>query len=154
MPKKSTRSKRGGQLDEQYPRSSYSSSPGQSYFDSAGNAVGDGWRKTGDLVNQGWNSFTGLFSSSGNNNPQFSENSRYRNFGGKRGGRGKMMMAGRGKMMMMGGNFSPNTPLTGLAANAEPISGVPTASAQMVGGRTRRRRNKHRKSCKKSCRKH
>lgn len=133
MPKKSTRSKRGGQLDEQYPRSSYSSSPGQSYFDSAGNAVGDGWRKAKEYI-------SGLTGSS-QQTPYGSQGSW---LGGKR----------HRRKMMMGGNFSPNTPLTGLAANAEPISGVPTASAQMVGGRTRRRRNKHRKSCKKSCRKH
>jgi len=165
MPRKSKKSRRGGQLYGQssssYSPSSYGQTQGtSSYLDSAGNTVKNGFNTLSDSVSQGWNSITGAFSSSGNNTqPTFSQNSRYSNssglgFGGKRGGRGKMMMAGRGKMMMMGGNFSPNTPLTGLAAYAEPISGVPTASAQMVGGRTRRRRNKHRKSCKKSCRKH
>jgi hypothetical protein len=143
----------GGQLYNQ--QSSYGYPPqgtGSSYLDSAGNSVKKGWQDTTNYL-------SGLFGS--NQSTGYGTSSGY-GYGGKRGGRGKMMMAGRGKMMMagrgkmmmMGGNFSPNTPLTGLAANAEPISGVPTASAQMVGGRTRRRRNKHRKSCKKSCRKH
>lgn len=57
---------------------------------------------------------------------------------------------------MRGGNYSDNTPLTGLAATAASFSNGNTASASYVGGRTRRRRHRHRhtKSCKKSCRKH
>jgi hypothetical protein len=136
----------GGQLYNQQSSYGYQQpqGTGSSYLDSAGNSVKKGWQDTTNYL-------SGLF---GSNQPTGYGTSSGYGYGGKRGGRGKMMMAGRGKMMMMGGNFSPNTPLTGLAAYAEPISGVPTASAQMVGGRTRRRRNKHRKSCKKSCRKH
>ncbi len=37
------------------------------------------------------------------------------------------------------GGFKDNTPATGLAATAAPISNIKTAQAQMVGGRTRRR---------------
>ena len=59
---------------------------------------------------------------------------------------------GKRRRSMRGGNYSANTSLTDLAASAESVSGVPTATASYVGGRTRRRR--HRKSCKKSCRKH
>jgi hypothetical protein len=54
---------------------------------------------------------------------------------------------------MRGGDYTSNMSLTDLAATAESVSGVPTASALFVGGRTRRR-HRHRKSCKKSCRKH
>ena len=63
-------------------------------------------------------------------------------FGGRKGKR---------RRSMRGGNYSDYTPTTGLAANAASVSGVPTASAQLVGGRTRRRR---RHKCSKSCRKH
>ena len=63
-------------------------------------------------------------------------------FGGRKGKR---------RRSMRGGNYSDYTPTTGLAANAASVSGVPTASAQLVGGRTRRRR---RHKCGKSCRKH
>ena len=53
-------------------------------------------------------------------------------YGGKRRRRG-----------MRGGSVSPNMSLTNLASSAAPIS----------GGRTRRRRHIHTKSCKKSCKK-
>jgi hypothetical protein len=51
---------------------------------------------------------------------------------------------------MRGGNYSDNISTTNLAATAGSISGIPTASAQLVGGRTRHRRHRHRhsKSCK------
>jgi hypothetical protein len=56
----------------------------------------------------------------------------YGSMGGKRRRRG-----------MRGGSVSPNMSLTDLASSAAPIS----------GGRTRRRRHRHTKSCKKSCKK-
>ena len=59
---------------------------------------------------------------------------------------------GKRRRSMRGGDYSANTPTTGLAVTAASVSDVPTASAPLVGGRTRRRR--HKKSCKKSCRKH
>ena len=61
---------------------------------------------------------------------------------------------GRKRSKRMRGGFSDNTPTTGLAAHASPISGVKTAQPQnLVGGRTRKHRRhtrKHRysKSCK------
>jgi hypothetical protein len=59
--------------------------------------------------------------------------------GGKKGKRRRSMRGG----------YSDNISLNNLAATAEPISGVPTASASYVGGRTRRRRrHRHNKSCK------
>ena len=58
-------------------------------------------------------------------------------YGGKKGKR---------RRSMRGGDFSANTPTTGLASTAASVGGVPTASAQYVGGRTRHHR--HNKSCK------
>lgn len=47
----------------------------------------------------------------------------------------------------MRGGFKDNTPETGLAAHAAPISGVPTAKAHnWVGGRTRRHHKKGNKT--------
>lgn len=62
-------------------------------------------------------------------------------YGGKKGKR---------RRSMRGGNYSDNISTTNLAATAGSISGIPTASAQLVGGRTRHRRHRHRhsKSCK------
>jgi hypothetical protein len=49
----------------------------------------------------------------------------------------------------MRGGFSPNTPTTGLAFNASPISGIATVKTMWVGGKTKRRRaNKNSKSRK------
>ena len=68
-------------------------------------------------------------------------------YGGRKG-------KGKRRRSMRGGDYTANTP-TGLAYTAAPVSDVPTASASLVGGRTRRRhRHRHSKSCKKSCRKH
>ena len=58
-----------------------------------------------------------------------------------------------GKRRRMCGGYSSNMSLTNLASSAAPISGVQTASSSFVGGKTRRRRHRHTKSCKKSCRK-
>jgi hypothetical protein len=49
----------------------------------------------------------------------------------------------------MRGGFSPNTPTTGLAFNASPISGIASVKTMWVGGKTRKRRgNKNAKSRK------
>ena len=61
---------------------------------------------------------------------------------------------GRKRSKRMRGGFSDNTPTTGLAAHASPISGVKTAQPHnLVGGRTRKhrrhtRKHRHSKSCK------
>ena len=52
---------------------------------------------------------------------------------------------------MRGGNFTDNTPRTGIASTAASISGIRSAQPHnLVGGRSRRRSHKHRhsKSCK------
>ena len=59
---------------------------------------------------------------------------------------GKKKRTRRGKR---GGSFSPNISETNLAASASPVSGIQTVKAQTwVGGKTKRRRHKHNKSCK------
>ena len=48
-----------------------------------------------------------------------------------------------------GGSYSANMSQTNLAASASPVSGIQTVKAQTwVGGKTKRRRHKHNKSCK------
>jgi hypothetical protein len=59
---------------------------------------------------------------------------------------GKKRRTRRGKR---GGAFSPNMSQTNLAASASPVSGIQTVKAQTwVGGKTKRRRHRHNKSCK------
>jgi hypothetical protein len=66
-----------------------------------------------------------------------------------------MGYGGKRKRKMRGGSVTPNVSLTNLASRAAPVSGIDTVKAQTwVGGRTKRRRHRHSKSCKKSCRKH
>jgi hypothetical protein len=61
---------------------------------------------------------------------------------------------GRKRSKRMRGGFSDNTPTTGLAAHASPISGVKSAQPHnLVGGKTRKRsrkggKHRHSKSCK------
>ena len=48
-----------------------------------------------------------------------------------------------------GGGFTPNMSQTNLASTASPVSGIQTVKAQTwVGGKTRRRINRHKKSRK------
>ena len=62
-------------------------------------------------------------------------------------------VGGKRRRRRMCGGYSSNMSLTNLASSAAPISGVQTASSSFVGGKTKRRRHRHTKSCKKSCRK-
>ena len=58
---------------------------------------------------------------------------------------------GKRRRVKRGGSYSANMSQTNLAATASPISGIQTVKAQTwVGGKTkrRRRRHKHNKSCK------
>ena len=59
---------------------------------------------------------------------------------------GKKRRTRRGKR---GGAFSSNISETNLAATASPVSGIQTVKAlTWVGGKTKRRRHRHNKSCK------
>jgi hypothetical protein len=59
---------------------------------------------------------------------------------------GKKRRTRRGKR---GGSYSSNMSQTNLAASASPVSGIQTVKAQTwVGGKTKRRRHRHNKSCK------
>jgi hypothetical protein len=59
---------------------------------------------------------------------------------------GKRKQTRRGKR---GGSFSPNMSQTNLASSASPVSGIQTVKAQTwVGGKTRKRNNRHNKSRK------
>lgn len=66
-------------------------------------------------------------------------------FGGKMGRK----MRGKKRTRKMYGGYSDNIALTGLAASAAPISDIKSAQPlNIVGGRTKRRRHRHNKSCK------
>jgi len=67
-------------------------------------------------------------------------------YGASYGMGGKKRRTRRGKR---GGSFSPNISETNLAASASPVSGIQTVKAQTwVGGKTKRCRHIHNKSCK------
>ena len=67
-------------------------------------------------------------------------------YGASYGMGGKKRRTRRGKR---GGSFSPNISETNLAASASPVFGIQTVKAQTwVGGKTKRRRHIHNKSCK------
>ena len=109
--------------------------------------------------NNMWDSFTsslssayekakGAFSSSLQSNTSaqqsYSPQSSTYTMGGKR---------RRKSRRMRGGNFTDNTPRTGIASTAASISGIKSAQPHnLVGGRSRRRSHKHRHS--KSCKNH
>ncbi len=58
---------------------------------------------------------------------------------------------GRKKNKNKRGGFKANTPTTGLAFSASPVSGLATARVHnWVGGKTKKRHHNHRKSCKHS----
>ena len=51
-----------------------------------------------------------------------------------------------GSKKMRGGNFTDNTPTTGLAFHAAPFSGETARPNTIVGGKTRKRRKHHKRS--------
>jgi hypothetical protein len=59
--------------------------------------------------------------------------------------RGRSMMRSRSRKMMKGG-YTDNIAVSGLAANAAPFSGETAKPQTMVGGKTRRRNGKGRKT--------
>jgi len=139
MPKKSMRSRSRSRQGGMWPFDSTtqgSSSTG-SWYDNL-NLFGE---KKPDNTGYGITQYPST--SSGTGYSQQPPNTGY-GYGGKKGKKGKR------RRSMRGGNYSDNISTTNLAATAGSISGIPTASAQLVGGRTRHRRHRHRhsKSCK------
>ena len=146
MPKsyrrKTTRSRKGGMFESLFG-SSANTGYGSSGYGSSGSSMGSTGSSMGSTGSYGQQPM-GYGQQSMGYGQQSMRNNRSPNAVRGYGGR-------KGKRSMRGGNHSPNMSQTNLASRAAPVSGVQTASAMMVGGRTRRR---HRKSCKKSCRKH
>jgi hypothetical protein len=55
-------------------------------------------------------------------------------------------VGGRKRRSMRGGDFTDNTPTTGLAFHAAPFSGETARPNTIVGGKTRKRRKHHKRS--------
>jgi len=58
------------------------------------------------------------------------------------------VQGGRRKSKSKRGGYSANTPMSGLASSAASFSGKTAQPHTWVGGKTRRRRRSHTKSCK------
>ena len=149
MPRRHRKMIKGGLLGfgESYPNdySSSDSGSGSGMFGSVGSTL-SGWGSSiSDTASSAWNktksATSGAYDSATGTTPSTTYPSTTSTLGGK-----------RKRSRKMRGGFSDNTPTTGLAAHASPISGVKSAQPHnWVGGRTRRRNGrKHR--CNKSCR--
>ena len=106
-----------------------------SWFDSINSAVTGAFEKAKNAVSSSLQSNT---SAQQSYSPQPSTYT----MGGKR---------RRKSRRMRGGNFTDNTPRTGVASTASPITGIKSAQPHnLVGGRTRRRcrKSSHSKSCR------
>ena len=135
MPKKSMRSRSRSRRGGVWPFDS-SSTDSSSTGSSTGSSWGDWF--SGKKNEQGSTGYGSTGYGSTGTGYQQPVNTGY-GYGGKKGKRRRSMRGG----------YSDNISLNNLASTAEPISGVPTATAQLVGGRTRRRRrHRHNKSCK------
>ena len=141
MPKKSMRSRSRSRRGGVWPFDSSSTGSSSTDSSSTGSSWGDWFSgKKNEQGSTGYGS-TGYGSTGyGSTGTGYQQpvNTGY-GYGGKKGKRRRSMRGG----------YSDNISLNNLASTAEPISGVPTATAQLVGGRTRRRRrHRHNKSCK------
>ena len=58
------------------------------------------------------------------------------------------VLGGKRRRKSKRGGYSANTPTSGLASSAASFSGKTAQPHSMVGGKTRRRRHSHSKSCK------
>ena len=147
MPKKSMRSRSRSRKGGMWPFDSTaqgSSSTG-SWYDSL-NPFGEKKQPGTGISGTGFTEYGSTSNGMGMGYSQQPSNTGY-GYGGKKGKR---------RRSMRGGDVSAYTPIGDSASAAASVSGIPTASASYVGGRTRRRRNSKscKKSCKKSCRKH
>lgn len=148
MPRIHRKMKKGGLLGfgESNPNGYSSSDSGSGMFGSVGSTL-SGWGSSiSDTASSAWNktksATTGAYDSATGTTPTGTTST----LGGK-----------RKRSRKMRGGFSDNTPTTGLAAHASPISGIKSAQPHnWVGGKTKKRRggkHRHSKSCKHS-RKH
>lgn len=115
------------------------------------NLFGNSSKRTSyETSNSGSGMFGNLFgsNSSGTNASGYGNTASYGNTSGygntsSYGNTSGYGYGGRSRRRRMKGGFKDNTPTTGLAAHAAPISGVSTAKAHnWVGGRTKRRYKK------------
>ena len=126
-----SRSRKGGMwpFDSASTGSSYGSSMSSLWDKLTG-------KKTDNTYDYGAASMNSSYGAAGMNSGYSAANYGAASYGGKR-------------RRMRGGSVTPNMPLTGLASSASPVSNMQTVKAQTwVGGRTRRRRHRHGKSCK------
>jgi hypothetical protein len=152
MPKRHRKMKKGGFLGfgESSSSDSSSSDSGSSMFGSIGstlsgwgssisNGASSAWNKTKSVTTGAYDSVTGT-------TPSYTSDTSYgstSSYGGR-----------RKKSKKMRGGFSDNTPTTGIAAHASPISDIKSAQPHnWVGGKTRKRarkggKHRHSKSCK------
>ena len=150
MPRRHRKMRKGGFLgigessSTEYNSSSDSGS-GSGIFGSVGSTL-SGWGSSiSDTASSAWNktksATSGAYDSATGTTPSTTYPSTTSTLGGK-----------RKRSRKMRGGFSDNTPTTGLAAHASPISGIKSAQPHnWVGGKTKKRRGgKHRnsKSCK------
>ena len=157
MPRIHRKMKKGGLLGfgESNPNdySSSDSGSGSGMFGSVGSTL-SGWGSSiSDTASSAWNktksATSGAYDSATGTTPSTTYPSTTSTLGGK-----------RKRSRKMRGGFSDNTPTTGLAAHASPISGVKSAqphnwvggkTKKHCGGKTKKRRggkHRHSKSCK------
>jgi len=142
MPRRNRKMKKGGFLGFG-DSSSNTTTPGSSMFDSLGTTL-SGWGSTLSQDSSSlWNKTKSAASGLTSGLTSYGSTSTPTTYGTPTGGRKRTR-----RRHMRGGNFKDNTPTTGLAAHASPISGVKTAQPHnWVGGRTKRHRHRHSKSC-------
>ena len=153
MPRIHRKMKKGGLLGfgESNPNdySSSDSGSGSGMFGSVGSTL-SGWGSSiSDTASSAWNKTKSATSGAYDSATGTTTPSTTSTLGGK-----------RKRSRKMRGGFSDNTPTTGLAAHASPISGVKSAQPHnWVGGKTKKRRggktkkrrggkHRHSKSCK------
>ena len=153
MPRRHRKMKKGGLLGfgESNPNdySSSDSGSGSGMFGSVGSTL-SGWGSSiSDTASSAWDKTKSATSGAYDSATGTTTPSTTSTFGGK-----------RKRSRKMRGGFSDNTPTTGLAYHASPISGIKSAQPHnLVGGKTKKRRggktkkrrggkHRHSKSCK------
>jgi len=148
MPRRHRKMRKGGFLgigESSSTDYNSSSDSGSGIFGSVGSTL-SGWGSSiSDTASSAWNktknATTSAYDSATGTTPSTTYPSTTSTFGGK-----------RKRSRKMRGGFRDNTPTTGLAANASPISGIKSAQPHnWVGGKTKKRRggkHRHSKSCK------
>ena len=118
------------------------------FWNSLTQGFSDAWEKTKKATTDAYSSATGSPSPTTTTTTTYSQPTSTTTYSQPTSTASTGYMGGKTKRRRMRGGFKDNTPTTGLANHAAPFSGKTAQPHNWVGGKTKRRKHRHSKSCR------